>query len=197
MKSSTQPLPFICGLLIGVVASLLIGVMILKQHQAMVIRNAIPTATNTPSITATSTTTSVPPTATLTPPPPKTTTDLIKDAERAMNKGNFEAARAILVPLTGEEQTTANYADIYADLGDIEYNEGHYRMACGYYKRQIAYEYTLEVLLTNAVTCEAGGVYDYALKCFQDIYDWPGTEADEYRDAALAEIEWIKAVKGY
>lgn len=196
MKSSTKALPFIAGLLIGVVASLLIGVMILNQRQAMAIQNAILTATNTATIMATWTATSLPATPTSTPLPPKTTEDLIREAERAMNKGDIEAARAILIPLTGMEQTSAIFARIYADLGDIEYNESHYRLACGYYKRQLNYEYTFEVLVTNAVTCEAGAVYDYALQCFQDIYNWPGTEADEYRDAALAEIEWIKAVEG-
>lgn len=196
MKSSTHPQSLIVGLLIGTVISLLLGVLILKQHQMTVIRNATPLPTNTPSITFTPTDTPIPPTPTLTPLPPKTTEDLIKEAERAMYKGNIEAARAILIPLTGEEQTSANYARIYEVLGDIETNQSHYRLACGYYKRQISYEYTFEVLLTNAVTCEAGAVYDYALECFQEIYNWPGEEADEYREAALAEIEWIKAVKG-
>lgn len=196
MKSSTHPMSLFVGLIIGTVISLLAGVMILKQHQMTVIQNVAQLATNTPSITFTPTDTPVPPTPTITPLPPKTTEDLIKEAERAMSRGNIEAARAILIPLTGEEQTSVNYARIYEDLGDIETNQSHYRLACGYYRRQINYEYTFEVLLTNAVTCETGAVYDYALQCFQEIYNWPGEEADEYREAALAEIEWIKAVEG-
>jgi tetratricopeptide (TPR) repeat protein len=176
---------------------------VLAQRQVVAAVTAAAQAQASPQApTAVATaTTAAKPVATLTAlPSPSPTTAPIDPAILALETrlaGDPKAdVRGELQALLGQENDPQNLARVYIDLGQLETSLGHAHLANGYYAQAYAAEKTPENLLKLAQADMAAVKFTDARVHFMELIEWPGAEADPYREEAQAGLETISQIQG-
>jgi tetratricopeptide (TPR) repeat protein len=134
-------------------------------------RQPAPSATNAASLDIHSPTPDVPrptqryPMVTLLPSTPEPAILLL--AESALNNGNLQDVKDILLPGLQSLEAPADLARAYRLLGDAEYQQGYYQLAAGYYEKLYRYEPDLENLYLLATVYDTGGDLEAAYQKYQ------------------------------
>lgn len=111
---------------------------------------------------------------------------------------NHEPAKAqnLLLPLVEGDLSTQNYAHLYADLAQVELEFGHTRLACENFKKSIEVDKYPEGLYVVAEICYKSGQLTDAMRYYEEIVNWEGKDADEFRDYAQYGLETIRTSLG-
>ena len=195
MNSTSKVIWMILGLFVGMILAFFVGIKLLYERADQQVKMQ-GTAQAAAELANALTLTAIMPPPTATPDLRTQYDEIFYKAERAMDEYDLEKANAFLYPLTTKELSDLDNARLYGDLGKIEIYNGHARMACSFFEKQFTYEKTPLVLLSTAMACAEGGDLDKAMDYYQQIVDWPGSDADDYRDMAQSALDAIKQSLG-
>jgi tetratricopeptide (TPR) repeat protein len=184
----------IIGFLLGLGALLLIGMQLLfvRAETYSHLTPPAPTDTATPIASASPWV----PSPIVSPTKVDQIEPVLTEAENAFYMGDLEKARKLLTSLIGLDMSEEYYARLYANLGDLEYSQGNFRLACGYFENQYSHQKTLGALLSLAISCESSGQLVKSAGYYQELLDWQGEDADPYREGAQAALDNIREMLG-
>lgn len=190
-------IPAIAGALIGLLLVLVGTYSLLHTRSYVLAANIKASWTSTPvpptdTPVPTSTPTRTPrPTSTITPTESPSYDEILKDAENKIENLDTEEARKELEPLLTATANLKTLSRINELLGDSYVAEGLTKMAVGYYDTANTQNSNPDVLFKLAITLNTTGEMERSLEIARKLVNWPGADADKYRDLAQAIIESI------
>jgi WD40 repeat protein len=190
----------VAGLLLGVCLALAVTSGIVIGRSQVAISTYTPTLYIKLFLTATST-----PDSTSTPVPTRALTiaataesfeQAIEEAGQLAQNGEFSKAQQQLTALLDQTNDLSKIADIYGMLGDLEIEQGHSRLATGYYDKQYAIQKTPATLLKLADTYNESGNLRKAESAYIELLNWPNKEADSYQEEARQKLQFVRLMLG-
>jgi hypothetical protein len=209
-RSPDWLIPGLVGLSLGVVLACLGTISLVRSRSNVIASNvrasqsptsqppiatAIPHATSTNTAEPTKTVTptvSVIPTVFTTPTVSAEYEQLLSEAESKIENGDPAAARKILLSLSDAKADLKTLSRINELLGDTYLSEGLFKMANGYYGTAYSQYCNPHLLYKLSITYSATGNRYRALEVSTQLLNWPGEDADLYRDFARMQIDLLR-----
>ena len=160
-KNRSSLITFLSGSAGGICLSLVIGIVLLDSHaQQTHLTNSIPIAQATNIFQASP------------PEPIPTQTDLLDEAESALNSGQPEKVRELLYPMIEDWTSNDDRIRGYRLLAEAELAQGHAQLAVPYLEKLYFYQPTAENLFFLATIYDTGGDTKNALIKYQELAKW-------------------------